>query len=380
MGGLRLFSICSCLGDYTKKRHFGDLPVFENATTYPCIMRLTKDSAQTNFRVTQVKTLSYTSLSDYVKDNSYDVNQLSLDDLGWSLADVKTQALLSKIKGKGMPLGDYVGGKTYYGIKTGLNEAFVIDAQTREHLISEDPKSAELIKPFLVGRDIKRYEPPKSDKYAILIPKGWTKATSGRSWDEQGWLISNYPAIAKHLEPFADKAKARFDKGEYWWELRTCDYYAEFEKPKILWPEIAGSARFTFDADHFYANNKVYLIPKADLYLLGLLNSSLLRLFIHSVCTDLQGDSFNFSAVFIERTPIYTIDISDPDGKARHDHIVGMVDSTLSLHKQLAKARTSYEQTLLQRQIEATDQQIDKLVYELYGLTEDEIKIVEEDS
>jgi hypothetical protein len=305
------------------------------------------------------------------------VNKLTLDDEGWSLADAKTQSLLTKIKAKGVPMGEYVGGKTYYGIKTGLNEAFVIDAQTREQLISEDPRSGELIKPFLVGKDIKRYEPLKSDKYAIVMPKGWTKTMSSRSWDAQGWLKSNYPSIAKHLEPFADKAKARFDKGEYWWELRTCDYYAEFEKPKILWPEIAGSARFTFDTDHFYANNKVYLIPKADLYLLGLLNSSLLRLFIHSVCTDLQGNSFNFSAVFIERTPIHTIDISDLDDKARHDRIVSLVDSMLSLHKQLAKARTEHEQTLLQRQIEATNGQIDRLVYELYGLTEEEIKIVE---
>ncbi|MEI2761467.1 hypothetical protein [Methanothrix soehngenii] len=82
-----------------------------------------------------------------------------------------------------MPLGEYVGGKIYRGILTGLNEAFVIDAQMRERLIAEDPKSAELIKPFLAGRDIKRYEMPKSDKYLILMPRGWTRERSSNSKD-----------------------------------------------------------------------------------------------------------------------------------------------------------------------------------------------------
>ena len=98
-----------------------------------------------------------------------------------------------------------------------------------------------------------------------------------------------------------------------WYEIQDAiDYYEEFEKPKIFWPEIAGSARFTFDASQFYANNKTYIIPAGDFYLLSLLNSSLLRMFIHSVCTDLQGNSFNFSAVFVERTPIRRISFTNP--------------------------------------------------------------------
>ena len=267
-------------------------------------------------------------------------------------------------------------GKIYYGIKTGLNEAFVIDAKTREKLIAEDPKSLELIKSFLAGRDIKRYQQPESDKYLIFT--------------RHGVNINDYPAIKQYLSQFKDrlmpKPKDWKDKewngrkpGAYqWYEIQdTIDYHAEFEKPKIFWPEIAGSARFTFDDSGYYANNKTYLIPIFDLYLLGLLNSAPLRLFIHSVSTDLQGDSFNFSAIFIERTPIRTIDFSDPADAARHDRMVSLVDQMLSLHKQHKEARTPHEQTALQRQIEATDGQIDALVYELYGLTEEEIGIVE---
>jgi hypothetical protein len=357
---------------------FGDLQVFQGATTYPCIVRITRSEPRASFEATQVKTLEFQNLNDYVKENHYTVNQLTLDDSGWSLADESTQALLDKLKGTGIPLGDYVGGKIYRGVLTGLNEAFVIDSNTRERLVADDPKSAELIKPFLAGRDIKRYQQPESDKYLILMPKGWTREKSNNAKDLLRWFKEGYPAIANHLLPFSEAAEKRYDKGEHWWELRACDYYDEFEKPKIFWPEIAGSARFTFDDSGYYANNKTYLIPVSNLYLLGLLNSALLRLFIHSVSTDLQGDSFNFSAVFVERTPIFTIDHSDPVDVARHDRMVSLVDRMLFLHKQLKEARTPHEQTGLQRQIEATDDQIDALVYELYGLTEEEIKIVEE--
>jgi len=356
---------------------FGDLPVFTKATTYPCILRIAKEEPIESFPACQVRTLGFSSLEDYVSEHSYAVHQQELDDSGWSLADEKSQRLLAKLKAIGVPLGEYVGGKIYYGIKTGLNEAFVIDEATRARLTAEDARSAELIKPFLAGRDIKRYEQPTSSKYLILIPRGWTRERSGGAEDALGWFMENYPAIANHMLPFARAAQKRYDKGDQWWELRTCDYYSEFEKPKIFWPEIAGSARFTFDDSGYYANNKTYLMPVADLYLLGLLNSSLLRLLIHSVSTDLQGNSFNFSAVFVERTPILTIDFSDPADVVRHDRMVELVQTMLDLHRQISSPSPEHERTLIARRIEATDRQIDRLVYELYGLTEEEIGLVE---
>jgi len=199
--------------------------------------------------VTQVKTLEFTSLGDYVKDHQYNVSPSTLDEKGWSLADERTSALFAKIKAMGVPLKEYVGGKIYYGIKTGLNEAFVIDKATKERLIAEDARSEELIKPFLAGREIKRYELPTNDKYLILMPRGWTREKSNDSKDAFGWLRQNYPAIANHLLPFAEAAQKRYDKGEYWWELRACDYYDEFEKPKIVYAEIATKGQFTLDSN-----------------------------------------------------------------------------------------------------------------------------------
>jgi hypothetical protein len=327
-----------------------------------------------------VKRLADLDLEALVRTEGTEVAFSSLTDSGWTLTGGAQQRLLEKLRKTGTPLGEYVGGEIYYGIKTGLNEAFVIDAATRERLIAQDPKSAEIIKPFLLGRDVKRYRSPGSGRYLILFPKGWTAKTAGSTDEESAWkrLEIDYPAIAGHLRPFADRGRKRCDRGDFWWELRECAYYEEFEKPKILWPEIAGSARFAFDETGFYANNKAYLIPTGDLYLLGLLNSSLLRFFIHSVCTDLQGNSFNFSAVFLKRTPIRAIDFAVSEEKARHDRIVALVERMLRLHQEPPEPLPPEENENRLREIAKTDAEIDSLVCDLYGLTAEEIRILEE--
>ena len=149
------------------------------------------------FSVTQVKTLSFESLQSYIHDNHYTISHASLDNGGWSLSDDRTQALLDKLKAKGVPLGEYVQGKFYRGVLTGLNEAFVIDEETKTQLIAEDPKSAELIKPFLAGKDIKRYKPTQTNRYLILIPKGWTREQSQANKNAWDWLANNFPADSK---------------------------------------------------------------------------------------------------------------------------------------------------------------------------------------
>ncbi len=133
---------------------------------------------------------------------------------------------------------------------------------------------------------------------------------------------------------------------------------------------------FTFDEAGTYANNAVWITPNADKILLGILNSKLGWFMISNYCTQIQN-GYQLIFNYLGKIPIRTIDFSDPADAARHDRMVSLVDQMLSLHKQLHEARTPHEQTGLQRQIEATDGQIDALVYELYGLTEEEIRIVE---
>ncbi len=356
---------------------FGDLPVFQKVTTYPCIIRVRNSMAKEKLRVATVRTLNFPNLQNYVAAQSFAVDQAKLDDRGWSLSDSHTQELLEKIKRLGIPLGEYVRGEIYRGVLTGLNEAFVIDAETRRRLIAADKKSAEIIKPFLLGRDIKRYQPPESGSYLIFMPKGWTQETSGGLSDTWNWLRNKYPAIAKYLLPFIEKAKNRCDKGEYWWELRACDYYDEFEKPKIILPDISLRGNFALDnTGGRYCVNTAYIISSADKYLLGILNSSLIIFFYKNISATFRGGYLRFIYQYLILIPIHNIAFGRPDEKKKHDLMVQLVDQMLGLHKQLAETKTAHEQTIIQRQIDATDKQIDKLVYELYALTPAEIAIV----
>lgn len=208
------------------------------------------------------------------------------------------------------------------------------------------------------------------------MPKGWTHEQSGGVRDAWDWLKSSYPAIANHLLPFEEAAEKRSDKGDYWGELRACDYYDEFEAPKLMYLVFQVRPAFTFDEGGTYANNAVWIIPRSDKYLLGILNSKLGWFMISNYCTQIQN-GYQLIFNYLSKILVRNIDFSDPVDKTRHDRIVSLVEQMLSLHKQLPEIRTPQEQTSLQRQIEATDEQIDMLVYELYGLTEDEIKIVE---
>ena len=252
---------------------FGDLPVFPEATTYPNILSVRRAPQAPTVRVAELTSLGSdaTRFPDVVAAAVAEMPTDRLSPEAWSLAAPAVQNLLEKLRTAGTPLGEYVDGKIYYGIKTGYNEAFVIDAETREVLIAEDPKSEEVIKPFLAGRDVKRFQSPQADKYLILFEKGWTRTKLGwKSVKRSGgqkmvWqkpvkelfpsgldaLKNFYPAVVDYLLPFAEKAEARADKGDFWWELRACDYYDEFEKEKIILPDITPHAAMTIDVGSY---------------------------------------------------------------------------------------------------------------------------------
>jgi predicted type IV restriction endonuclease len=362
-----------CIAEITD---FGDLPVFKLATTYPCILIIRQDSPQAAFSATKVETLDFKNLAEYVQANHYTVNQMKLDDSGWSLSDENAQGLLEKLRAVGMPLGDYVKGEIYYGIKTGDNEAFVIDAKTRKQLIADDPKSAELIKPFLIGREVKRYQTPTSEKFLIFT--------------RHGISIKNYPAVQEYLEQFKEQLvpkpkgwkgkewKGRKAGAYQWYEIQdTVDYYAEFEKPKIIYPNICKQPEFTFDTKQLYTNQKCFIIPIDDKYLLGVLNSAVTNFLFRTILPKLRGDFYEPSYVYFKDFPIRPINFSDPADQARHDRMVSLVTQMLNLHKRKAATQADSDREIYERQIAATDRAIDALVYELYGLTEEEIKVVE---
>ncbi len=359
---------------------FGDLPVFQGATTYPCILIAANKKAQDFDAVQQHPGLLAAGgeeLNQIVEKNSYSVAIDSLKEEGWSLSSKQEAELLQKLKGKGIPLGEYVDGKIYRGVLTGLNEAFVIDEVTKDKLIAEDPKSAEVIKPFLAGRDIKRYQTPVSDRWLIFTRRGID--------------IKRYPAIIKYLEQFKDQLKPKpktwpdekgwtgRKPGSYeWYEIQDAvDYYEEFEKEKIIYPNICKQPEFVYDKNNLYTNQKCFIISEPDKYLLGILNSSVNYYLFNRLLPKLRGGFFEPSSVFFTLFPIRTIDFTNPGDKAMHDQMVGLVERTLEMHRRLPYIKTPHERTALEREIEATNRQIDQLVYRLYALTEEEIAVVE---
>jgi hypothetical protein len=357
---------------------FGDLPVFKTATTYPCIIRVSNNKPAKEFCVSKVETLDFPSLAGYVKEHRHPMDQRTLTDGGWTLGDKRTENLLKKLQSAGRPLEEYVMGEMFRGVVTGNNDVFVIDENTRQKIIDEDAKNSELIKPFLTGKDIKRYHTLQSKKYLIFTRRGID--------------IKRYPAIENYLKQFktqlmpkpidwvGEKWSGRKPGTYKWYEIQdSIDYYLEFEKPKIFYPDIAPRGYFTLDeTGKFFCANSGYFIVSNQKYLLGLLNSKLITFYYSKVAALIRGGYLRFFTQDIAKLPIYTIDFDNPDDKARHDRMVTLVTEMLELHKHLSHAKTDQEKRIITQEIGSTDRQIDSLAYGLYGLTADEIAVVEE--
>jgi hypothetical protein len=197
-------------------------------------------------------------------------------DAGWQLGDEAGRRIFAKLMAVGRPLGEVVEGRIYLGIKTGLNEAFVIDQATRDRLVVADPTCADLLYPMRRGEDLRPWYQEDEGRWLIGLPHKWTTATFDARLDEaNAWrgLQDRHPALAAHLAPHAELARKRQDKGEYWWELRPCDYYEAFDAPKIFWPDIAKSPRFVWDEFKTRIGNTAYFTSPATPYLLGVLAS-----------------------------------------------------------------------------------------------------------
>ncbi len=296
---------------------FGELPVFSEAATFPSILLIENNIVgQQNVLVSKIKSLKFNSLIDVINDLSYYVCENSLSVEGWSLAKNQIATIVEKLQKKAVFLSEYVNNQIYLGIKTGCNEAFVIDKNIKEYLVKTDPNNQQFIKSLIVGDDLRKYEIKNRDLYLLLIPWGWTKQKIDTDQEKLAWnyLSSLYPSLTKHLEGFAEKARKRCDQGQFWWELRSCTYYDIFEKPKIIYPDIAKESRFTLDNNGFYSINTTYLIPSQSYYLLALLNSSLI-FFYMSQNSAVLGDTekqgrLRFFGQYMENIPIRKISFS----------------------------------------------------------------------
>jgi hypothetical protein len=341
-----------------------------------CVIRITHRPHSHTFFAAPLDLNGAQPLEVQYRMSRFPLDQTVLGAGGWTLRDTRVQDLLKKVRSAGKPLEEVVMGRVHHGIITGLDEAFVINARQRKELIEASLKSKSLIHPFLSAGEIVRYGAPPLSRFILFIPQGWTTSLAG---DQAGWqwLKKKYQAIARHLKPFAERAKERKHQGDFWWEC-ACEPGVFDQDPFRIFFHVSGEfPAFTFDAEGAIPDRYTRFIRHSSLYLLAVLNSRLSAFSLRNTADELPEKKKTPVWERIAALPIYTTDFDKPEDKARHDRMVTLVTEMLELHKHLSQAKTDQEKQLITKEIESTDRQIDSLVYGLYGLTADEIVVVE---
>jgi len=262
------------------------------------------------------------------------------------LSDIE-QRIKTKIESIGTPLKDW-NVNIYRGILTGYNDAFIIDGNKKDELIIADPKSAEIIRPILRGRDIKRYNYDFADLYLIT------------TFPSLKVDIEQYPAIKQHLLGFGyDRLKQTGDVGarkrthNKWFETQdSISYWDDFSKQKIVWGNLNLKASYAIAPENIFVNAPCPMIVPASAYLLATLNSKLADYYIRSLGVTRNGGYFEYKPMFVEKLPVFKIDSTQEE-----------------IFDNMVKQRGNNQ--------DEADDAIDNLIYSLYDLDIDEIEFIE---
>ncbi|MDX9883727.1 MAG: Eco57I restriction-modification methylase domain-containing protein [Prolixibacteraceae bacterium] len=284
--------------------NFGDIQFFQDATTYVCIFVVQKGKMQENVKALSLNRKTYHGdfLSE-VKANSYDYPSSRFGENEWSIQPHRDFVILEKMKQNGAELKE-LPVSINYGIKTGYNDAFYIDAETRKKLVAADAKSAGIIKPMVRGRDIAAYGITERE-FLINTHNGLKDKTP----QIPPINIEDYPEIKKHLDSFYPQLVKRGDKGETPYNLRNCAYLEEFDKPKIMYPNMTSQFPFLYDETGLLSNDKSFILTANDdfvslPFLTALFNSSPAKLWIWYNCPELQGGTREIRKVYFEHFPV----------------------------------------------------------------------------
>jgi hypothetical protein len=370
--------------------HFGDQQVFTGATTYTCLLFLNKTgNDKCHFKKVD-DLLAWCNTGEATEDT---IPKDRITGAEWNFSVGAGARLFEKLSKMPQKLVD-IAERMAQGIRTSANEVYVLDLISAEgNLIRVHSKllnrdvvvEREAISLFLQGREIKPYCILPSGKVVIIpyrVENGHTKLIDQK--EMQVRFPKTFTYLSENKSYLEGRERGRM-RGSNWYAYVYPKNIEIMSTRKILVPDIADRASFAIDEKGEYAFTSGYGITlKNDVkespkYILGLLNSNILNYFLKGISTTMRGGFFRYFTQFIQQLPIRIINFSDPTDKAHHDRIIELVERMLSLNKQLLIAKIDHDKTILQRQIDSTDQQIDRLVYELYGLTEEEIKIVEGD-
>lgn len=279
--------------------------------------------------------------------NSFTTTQKVLTSDGESRNTPAVSQLLEKFRSAGKALGEYLRGRSSRGITTGLNEAFVVDAATRDALIAAHRASAEILKPFLGVRGLKRWRVKPEGKWLI--------------WTPRGTEINAYPAIKKHLGKYREALCKRTGRQE-WYELQTAPQdVSRFEQPKGLYPNFSTETAFAFDDEGYYVGSPAYVLPTQELWLLGVLNTKAVSWFHARTTPQTRKDSFlTFSARSIAQIPIPDMD------SAQKALLHKLVEYILYLKKQPTTDGSALTNARDYVMVAYFGHILDGLVYELY--------------
>ncbi|MPB21393.1 class I SAM-dependent DNA methyltransferase [Campylobacter coli] len=351
--------------------------VFDSATVDTSILSFEKlKSKNSSFRYLALdneilKACGYSI--DLCKDFK-ELSQKSLSKENFTFSDESTNSLKAKIERIGTPLKEWQGLNIYRGILTGYNEAFIISTEKRNEILenckdeAEKERTAKLIRKMLRGRDIKRYSYEWAGLWVINTHNGYKDFEGNKILPID---INEYPALKVYFDEIGKNHKGkgkglfdRDDKGITPYNLRNCAYLEEFEKEKIVWAEMTNSPSFIYENNNFFINQTCYFLNyKDNKYLLGILNSNLIYSYMKNISSSLGEGAFRWIKQYIEKLPIPKINSKN---KNIANELVNSVDEILKAKEQDKNANT-----------QELESKINSLVYKLYNLTEDEIKIIE---
>jgi adenine-specific DNA-methyltransferase len=341
------------LATHTRLRQvidFGDAPVF-TAIAYPCIVLAEKGKPESGHTFSALNWEPGQPIPDFVsivRQKSFDYQQTNLKATGWRVEGDAMRGLMDKLKARWPSLSKHCKGRVYYGIKTGYNEAFVLERDQRDELIRQDKKSEEILKPLIRGRDVKRWRLESHDLWLIFTRRGIN--------------INAYEAVRDYLAPMKSRlmpgAPGGRKPGSYeWYEIQdNIAYWKEFSAPKVIVPAITDTVNYAPDTEHFYSNDKTSIfVPPSVPFALAVTNSPVSLWIARQDYPTKQGGFFEFKPTYFSELPIPT---ASPEQQAA---IETVVDYLLWLHR--ADAGTVSADALMTGYWE---QVVNALVYELY--------------
>lgn len=339
---------------------FGGFKVFDSATVDTDILLLQKSTTGT------AKGIACSIKADFIKGDSIPkyvaeqgIPMPAYSQESWIISDNAVQKLKAKIEHIGTPLKNW-DVSINYGIKTGYNEAFIISGAKKDELIAADPRSAEIMKPILRGRDIKRYKADFADLWLIASHNGYIDSSGNRIPRVN---INDYPAIKNHLGSYWDKIEKRADQGSTPYNLRNCAYMEEFDKEKVVYPETTLSNYFHLDQDSMIVDKTGFILRGKNLrFILSILNSKFMASTYKKLYSsvELGSKGFQFNKHAFEKFPIPMV----------HDNKLKLFEVIVN-QLLVMKRNEVYAQAL--------ESQIDLMVYKLYELTYSEAKLIDPD-